>query len=260
MQNVDYHIHSSFSDGRSDYRQILDRARELNLFEIAITDHFDKYDKNIRTGSITDDDLLNHFKAIRSYGEEIGQRVLCGIETCTDFKGSLRLSDRVFQSCDIIITSPHYVEYNSNLIPGNYFDKKYWESYKEKVINMAMGPGDILGHFEAYLPYDGLLVQGTATYEQRKVIAADIAERFFDDGYIEELIKAVKKSGKAIELHCITSTPREKVIRRIIENESCLSLGSDAHSLPGVGNITWGISMLDKYHGEALQFLKHIKI
>jgi len=253
---VDYHIHSSFSDGEPDYRQILVRAKELKLCEIAITDHFDRYDVNERTSSITDDELLHHFDLIRAYGEKINQVVLCGIETCTDFMGNLRLSDRVYRSCDMIITSPHYVEYNGELVPGNYFDIKYWERYKEKVLNMAMGPGDILGHCEAYLPYGRLLVPDTTTYEERKVLAGHIAEKFFDDAYIKELVKAVKKSGKAIELHCVTSTPRESVIKRLVSGGAYLSLGSDSHVLSGVGNISWGINMLEKFRGEDLLFIK----
>jgi len=256
LHSADYHIHSSFSDGQPDFRQILDRAKELKLDEIAITDHFDRYDEDERTSSITDDELFHHFDAIRAYGEEINQRVLCGIETCTDFMGNLRLSDRVYRSCEIIITSPHYVEYTGDFIPGNHFDRKFWERYKEKVLNMAMGSGDILGHCEAYLPYGKLLVPGTTTYEQRMALARSIAERFFDDEYIKELIKAVKISGKAIELHCVTTTPRESVIKRLVESGASLSLGSDSHALNGVGNIAWGISMLEKFHGEAMLFIK----
>lgn len=257
LLNVDYHIHSSFSDGQPDYVQILDRAKELILDEIAITDHFDRYDEDERTSSITDDELLHHFDAIRAYGGKINQKVLCGLETCTDFMGNLRLSDRVYKSCDIIITSPHYVEYDGDLIPGNYFDRKFWERYMEKVLNMAMGPGDILGHCEAYLPYGRLSVPGTTTYEQRMALAGSIAERFFNDDYINELARAAKVSGKAIELHCATSTPRESVIKTLVDNGVSLSLGSDAHTLSGVGNITWGVHMLEKFHGESRQFLKH---
>lgn len=256
LHNVDYHVHSSFSDGRPDYRQILDRAKELELGGIAITDHFDRYDADERTSSITDGELLRHFDAIRAYGDKINQKVLCGIETCTDFKGNLRLTDRVIKSCDIIITSPHYVEYDGELVPGEYYNERFWDRYKSKVLNMAKGPGDILGHCEAYLPYGKLLVPNTTTYEQRMALARSIAEKFFDEEYIKELIKAVKISGKAIELHCVTSTPRESVIKRLVESGVSLSLGSDSHSLSGVGNTAWGISMLKKFHGEALQFIK----
>lgn len=257
MHNVDYHIHSSFSDGQPDYRQILDRAKELKLDGIAITDHFDRYDENERIRSVTDDELLRHFDAIRAYADKINQKALCGIETCTDFKGDLKLSDRVIKSCDIIITSPHYVEFNGELVPGEYYNEEFWDRYKTKVLNMARGPGDILGHCEAYLPFGKLLAPGATTYEQRQALSRSIAERYFNDGYMEELVNALKISGKAMELHCVTSTPRECIIKSCIDNGVRLSLGSDAHVLCGVGNTAWGAGMLEKLHGEDLQFIVH---
>lgn len=255
MLNADYHVHSSFSDGQADYVEILNRAKELKLDEIAITDHFDRYDANPRTNSITVEELIRHFDNIRSYGNSIGQKVFCGIETCTDYKGNLRISDRVYNCCDLIITSPHYVEYEGELAPGDLYNEGYWNAYKEKVVNMAGSAGDILGHCEAYLPYGKLMIPGTTTFEQRKEIAHRISDMFFDDNYIRALIQAVKKSGKAIELHCATSTPREAVIARMIAHGVFFSIGSDAHSLAGAGGIAWGIDVLKKYHAEDLQWI-----
>lgn len=256
LLKVDYHIHSSFSDGEADYRQIIERAKAIGLDGIAITDHFDKFDENKRTSSITDDELLEHFEKIREYGNKTGQKVLCGIETCTDFQGNIRVSDRVINCCDIIITSPHYVEYEGDLIPGNYYNDRFWYSYKQKVLNIAAGPGDILGHSESYLPFDKLLVPGATTFEERKAISRDIASRYFNDEYIDELIAALKKSGKALELHCITSSPRESVIKKMIENKVTISLGSDSHTLSWTGCVGWGLGMLEKYGGQDLLFIR----
>jgi HisJ family histidinol phosphate phosphatase len=254
--NVDYHVHTSFSDGESDYKQVLDKAKQRGLDCIAITDHFDKYDKNKRISSITEVELFNFFKEIKSYGEKIELRVLCGIETCTDFKGNLRLSDKVIEKCDIIITSPHYVEHNLELVPGDYYNGAYWERYKEKVINMAESEGDILGHAEVYLPYETLLAPNTTTYESRRALSRSIANKYFDEEYINELAKALKKLGKAYELHCITQTPRECVVKKLVENEVLLSLGSDAHALSAVGEVSWGADMIKKYDAQSLQFIK----
>lgn len=256
LPRVDYHIHTSFSDGEPTCRQVLDRARERGLDCVAITDHFDRYDENEKIRRITEAELLEHFQSIREYGLRIGQRVICGIETCTDFKGDLRLSDRVADSCDIIITSPHYVEYDGEIRRGNLYDEFYWEKYKQKVLNIAAGRGDILGHCEGYLPIGRLLTPGTTTYEQRKELCRAIAARFFDAPYISELTRALKKSGKAVELHCVTATPRERVIKELIKNGVRLSLGSDAHVLDGVGNTGWGAEMLEKYKGTSLLLLK----
>jgi putative hydrolase len=256
LKRVDYHLHSTFSDGEGSYKQIIDRAKKLGLYGIAITDHFDAYDENKRTSSITEEELFNHFDNIRYYGQKIGQRVLCGIETCTDFDGNLRLSEEVIKNADIIITSPHYVEYDGKLIQGKFYDKDYWERYKEKVINMARGKGDILGHCEGYLPHEKLLIPNTTTFEQRQQLSMKIADRFFDNQYIERFIGALKESGKAVELHCITHTPREWVIEKLFEAKIPVSIGSDSHTLSQVGDIDWAINILNKYNAGYLQFIK----
>lgn len=256
MKTVDYHIHTNFSDGQPSYTEVLDRAKELGIFCIAITDHFDRFDENQRTSSITDNEILDHFAKIKEYGDKIGQMVLCGIETCTDFEGNIRISDRVLNSCELVITSPHYIEYAGEIVPGQYYNRDYWDAYKKKVLNMAKEPGDILGHCEGYLPFGRMISTGSTTYDERQELSRSIACRYFDEEYVEELIQNLKKSGKALELHCVTCTPREEVIRKLIENKIPLSLGSDAHVLSGVGKVEWGIKVIKKYGGEALQFIK----
>lgn len=249
LLKVDYHVHTSFSDGEASYESVLARAGEIGLDCIAITDHFDKYDENPKTRGLTEEALYEHFSGIREYAARIGVNPLCGIETCTDFYGNLRLSDRVLSLCDIIITSPHYIEYDAGLEPGNYFDARYWGKYKEKVINLAGGQGDILGHCEGYLPIGRLLMPNTTTYDQRKAICRCIAEKFFDEEYINELSKVLNKSGKALELHCVTQSPRESVIESLEKAGVKFSIGSDAHVLEAVGNTNWGLEMLEKYNG-----------
>ncbi len=255
MDNVDYHVHTDFSDGQPSYRMVLDRARELNMDCIAVTDHFDPFDPRETIRSITEEKLLKHFEDIKEYAEKTGLRVLCGIETCTDLYGDLRVSSRVMDNCDLIITSLHYLEYEGGLIPGEYFNDRFWESYKDKLLKMAAGPGDILGHCEAYLAYGMLLGPGT-TYEERRALSRSLVGKYFDEAFIAELIKALSRSGKALELHCVTSTPREEVIKRLIENKVPVSLGSDAHLLHEVGNTNWGRCMLEKYNGESLLLMR----
>ncbi|MFQ9695537.1 MAG: PHP domain-containing protein [Zhenhengia sp.] len=45
---MDYHIHTQFSDGEADYKEVIDLSIERKLKSIAITDHFDPFDKTLR--------------------------------------------------------------------------------------------------------------------------------------------------------------------------------------------------------------------
>ena len=68
---IDFHVHSTFSDGEKDVRTIIDLAVQRGITDLAITDHFDPFDEA----------LSNRDKGLEALLE-----------------------------CDIIITSPHYVE------------------------------------------------------------------------------------------------------------------------------------------------------
>lgn len=246
MYFVDLHTHTKFSDGQPDYKEVIDRAKKIGLKCVAITDHFDPYDPKEEIRNIEEEGLIKFLKVAKSYGEEIGQPVLCGIETCTDFNGRLRISDKVFNACDLIITSGHYVEYKGEIRPGHYFNDFYWERYKEKIINMASGQGDIIGHPEGYLPIGPMLIPNTTTYEQRKEICRSISEIYFDEDFINELSKALIKGNKAYELHCATETPREYVIKSLMEKNVRLSVGTDAHVLDMVGKVNWALDIINE--------------
>lgn len=64
MGSVDLHIHSTASDGKSTPREIVQKASDLGLDTIAITDH----------------DTYNGFFEARKAGDELDVRVLPGIE------------------------------------------------------------------------------------------------------------------------------------------------------------------------------------
>ncbi|MFZ2538076.1 MAG: PHP domain-containing protein [Oscillospiraceae bacterium] len=243
---VDYHIHTTFSDGEKDFKTVIDLAIQKGLTEIALTDHFDPNDESQRNQMATYSDLKEHFDGIRNYAKNKPISVLCGIETCTGFNGELTLQKDVIELCDIIITSPHYIEYEGICEQGDFFNDGYWNAYKQKVLNMASGGGHILGHPEGYLPIKPMGTQGT-TYESRQEICRTICDRYFDKDYIDELSKRLVKSHKACELHGATSTPREWVVKQMAENGVTFSVGSDAHAMNILGKCERAYELIEKY-------------
>lgn len=244
---MDYHIHTNFSDGEASYKEVIDLSIALGLKTIAITDHFDLFDPKLKDKPMDYQRLYEHFCCIKEYKADKPIEVLCGIETCTDDEGNLRIEDNVWDLCDLIITSPHYIELKPEVEKEDYFNPYYWECYKEKVLKMAKGKGHVLGHPEGYLPIGEMLIPNHTTYESRKLICKEIAEKFFDDKYICEMGEYLRRSGKAYELHGATSTPRERVIQLLAKKNIEFSIGSDAHSLDILGRNEWAYSMVNKY-------------
>lgn len=213
---------------------VIDLAIEKGLHAIAITDHFDPMDSGLSNRGATVQDLKKHFASIRAYAQGKPIRVLCGIETCTGFDGRLTLPQEVRQLCDLIITSPHYIEFDGPIKPGDYYNADYWQAYKKKLLNMALGEGDVLGHPEGYLPIKPMGTAGT-TYQSRQLLCREICDRFFDEAFVEELGDRLLTSGKAYELHGATNTPREWVVRRLAQKGVTFSIGSDAHAMDILG-------------------------
>lgn len=233
---IDYHVHTSFSDGEESVENVVRLAASRGITSLAITDHFDPFDPGASLKNVTHtaDALALHFDRIRRAGVREGVEVFCGIETCTGPDGRLRLPEGVRELCDLIITSPHYVAYDGELRRGDYFADGYWEAYKRLLLAQARGEGDVLGHPEGYLPIGPMLGEGT-TYEGRKHICADICARYLDAAFVAQLADALAQSGKACELHGATGTPRESTVRALAARGVRFSPGSDAHAMNLLG-------------------------
>jgi len=231
---IDWHVHSTFSDGQLSVPEILDLALERGISSIAITDHWDPFDPSLDNRGLGDDRLCRHLSLIRKEGGKRPLEVFAGIETATASDGLLRLNPSLVRLCDLVITSPHYVQYAGPVVAGQYFNDGYWEAYKRLVLAQARGEGHILGHPEGYLPLGPLLVEGT-TFEERQDLRTAISERYLDKAYYEELAAALCASGKACELHAASATPRPWVVELLAHRGVCFSVGSDAHTAQALG-------------------------
>ena len=231
---IDWHVHSTFSDGADTVIALLEKAQSLRLESIAITDHFDPHDKELVNRAATEKDILKHFESIRALAASYPFEVFCGIETCSDANGTLLIDNNVLQCADIVITSPHYIEYEGQLTQGELMNDAFWAAYKQKVLKMAAGPGDVLGHAEAYLPFKPMLPP-ISTFEERLQFSREIVDTYFDEEYIHLLGQALLSSGKAYELHGMSNSPRLWVIQHLHKMGVSFSIGSDAHSASNLG-------------------------
>ena len=110
MSMIDYHVHTTFSDGANTPQQMIDEAVRLGITELAITDHYDPFAPTLARFGHTPEELARHFEVIRACAQGKPLRVFCGIETSTGPDGRLRVPPRVLNMCQTVITSVHYLE------------------------------------------------------------------------------------------------------------------------------------------------------
>jgi histidinol phosphatase-like PHP family hydrolase len=249
MRKADFHTHTTFSDGHNSIHEVLEAAARASIEVLAITDHFDPNDYRPAIAGLTEPALLDHFRAIREAARNYDLQVLCGVETTPLPDGSLALSPGAITQCEVIITSCHYLPYDGELKPGEFFNDRYWSVYKECMLAMADGAGHILGHCEDYLPIERLIHGLATTYTQRRTICLEIVNRYLDRPYIEKLAANLSRSGKMCELHCATQTPREWVARLLATKGVRFSPGSDAHAADQVGKTEWAYHFADSVNG-----------
>jgi len=105
---ADYHVHSTYSrhnHGKSSIEEIVQRAVELGLEEIAITDHGPKhYLFGIKENKIKE--AKEKILEMRKKYPQI--KILLGVEAnILDYRGNTDITDEVLKHCDIILCGYH---------------------------------------------------------------------------------------------------------------------------------------------------------
>ena len=171
---VDYHVHSSESDGEAEPDQIPELARQAGLAACAITDHFDPYAPGYEPtpGRFLDvPRLLSMLKWRDEWRSSRGEHsvdLFVGIE-----RGPAPVS-LGGATPDLIIASVHYLPADVPAVRGRFFDETYWHAYMKSVLNVASGPQvDVVGHMAGYLPINPM---PGSTFEERREIEREIAQ------------------------------------------------------------------------------------
>lgn len=227
---IDYHIHSSFSgDCNTPIEDIIKKAIELNLQEIAITDHIDYDYKNIRTDFSID--LNKYFKTLKYYKKfyKDSLSIKIGVEIGL-FKEVLNKYEKDIQKneFDFIIGSIHSMSNMDDLYDGSYFEgktqKQAYIKYYEHVLDIinTYDNFSVLGHLDIIRRYGGY--------------NAPLSNIDFKN-IIEEILKTLISKDKGIELN--TSgyrynlgdfSPCKNIFKMYKDlNGKIITLGSDSH-------------------------------
>ena len=211
IPNVDYHMHTVWTDGKNTSMEMYSRSIEEGLASILFSEHARK---------TSTEWFLKFADEIRSLPSSSCQ-ALVGVETkITDFYGGLDSTDTIIEACDFVMASVHRFpgEKSMSKMCSN-IDKK--EALKVE-LNLSLGvlennKVDILGH-----PF-GMSIRRFGIYPT-------------EDDFLQ-IIKKAAKTGTAIEINSHYHNNLWEIINWCNEYGASISLGSNAHSVDEVGNI-----------------------
>ena len=231
------HIHSNYSDGKNSIKKIVERSLKLELYCIAITDHFTDSWKTRIINTLDSENKIN------SYLEDISKqqdylidqnkklKLFKGIEI--DLESSENYIKQLIQPKKFDIILFEYLEG----VEGIKFIQKLIEYWKNQKI------------IENYCPILGL---------------AHFDPSFFIHGELDKLITFLKNYTCYFEFNSryseFYSRKYEIFFKKLKENNIPVAIGSDSHSLRRLDDIGGPIEMV-QYYGlqKNLEFL-HFKL
>ena len=206
----DLHTHTTETDGKDDIRAMAAAAREAGLEYIAITDHSQAL---AMANGLDEHRALAHAARIRSIdAEDVGVRLLAGIECDIRSDGSLDLADDCLAALDIVIVSVH-----------SAFNMER-QQMTDRILRAIENPHvDILGH-----PTGRRLLA-------RQAYPVDM----------ESVLDAAKHHRIAVEINCQAerldlSDAHAQLAR---ERGVPIVISTDAHSRRAFGRLQWGVTV-----------------
>lgn len=206
----DLHMHTNWSDGRGTIRQMVAAAASLGHEYIAITDH----SKSLRVANgLTPERLSSQIRQVREINAEVnGMEVLTGSEVDILKDGSLDFPDEFLAQLDIVIASVHEGLSMSEL------------EMTDRIIRAIENPYvTIIGH-----PTGRLL-------GRRPGYAVNL----------EAVIDAAAAHRVALEINAAPSRLdlEPSAVRQALARGVLLSVNTDAHSIPDLERVLFGINV-----------------
>jgi DNA polymerase (family 10) len=205
----DFHMHTTWSDGRLSVREMAEAARARGLTHIVITDH--SYSLGVTRG-LTVERLLAQREEIRQVDAEMGPdfRVFQGVEMEIRTDGQMDYPDDVLAELDVVIASLH-----TGL-------RQERSQVTARLLNAIRNPHvDIIGHPRGQL----------------------IPDREPADLDMDAIFAAAAETGTVLE---INANPHRLDLddahaQRAIELGIKLSINTDSHSAGEFENLPFGI-------------------
>lgn len=207
--NRDFQVHTSFTDGQASVREVVKRAEEIELREIAFTEH-------VRRASSFYPGFAAEVTAVRRSSPV---RIYLGIEVkAEDENGTLDASEEVVEQAEIVLGSVHrFPVGGSRFVPAGEFG---YEEAAKREFRLALG-------LLRYAPIHVLSHPGgmcSRTFGR------------FSREFLEELMYVSLERRVAIEIN--TSYYKHNLndfLELCMEMNPYVSVGSDVHRLNELG-------------------------
>ncbi len=268
MIQYDCHMHTSFSsDSETPPQAQIERAIELGMKGICITDHMDyEFPDAVRSGMDFEFDPDEYFRVLSGLKEKYAGKIeiLLGIELGLRNEEGCRCSVR--EKCerltssypfDYVIGSTHCLEFTDPYYESPYWDDKdkdrgmiaYFEAVRDNI--SFFGDFDSLGHLDyliRYVPAQKDPLRSTAKGDKKQVSDYDIKDH---SDIIDEILKLLIENQKALEINSAGlkyglgyAHPKAGIIRRYLElGGELLTIGSDGHR---PGHICYGFESVSQ--------------
>jgi HisJ family histidinol phosphate phosphatase len=208
---LDYHMHTTFSDGKNSIKEMIDTAEKLGLKTIAITDHIWR----------NSDWFDEYFELIKKENIDRSLNILVGFEAkALSINGEIDATNEMCNSSDMRIGAIHRIP-EGNILnkyltrecisndPQNAY-KNWLQTTKNMIKNKHL---DVVAH-----PCMALIKYNLEAKEKD----------------IHSLFVLVKKYNKKLEISNRYKKSNNLLIKILITNPnflSYISYGSDAHSI-----------------------------
>jgi histidinol-phosphatase (PHP family) len=220
---VDYHMHTTFSDGKEGYLSYLEAARKKDLAEIGFTDHITLLPVDWCVREIDYPVMRENLKNLcNDFSEDVQVRFGLEVDYIPGMEKEIREVIAYFP-VDYVIGSVHFIgswNFDSDRsLYGKWPNDDLYNMYFDLVQQAAKSRlFDVIGHFDLIKKF-----QCWPESDQTHLYA--------------ETLKILKEADVVMELNtsgfdrmCGEFFPNRKIMELALKNGIPITLGSDAHS------------------------------
>jgi len=207
---TDKHLHTNWVHGKNSVIEVIDKAKKLNLKQVAITEHCRE----------TSSYYPNYFMEVDNYRKKIDDLdIIIGYEAkIKNYNGAIDVSSEINNQSEISIASVHNFPIGGLFYKPNLFEKNLCQEIELRLSLAAIENSDfdILGHAGG---------QSIKYYKE------------FPANYFEQIIESCANNDIAFDLNYQYHKNHFSILDPILAKYNpYLSLGSDAHSINYIGS------------------------